>query len=247
MPLPGPGYDVLGVTLDGPAPLGAIDLELGAGTTTLYGRNGAGKSRVLAGVAAALQGVGNSVEGVAMVHLQVHERDVAMQGPFLDDLRAALAEGLREQRRGKGGIEALVHPEDGTFEYYADWVEQRDDLAIATWADLAVNHASVQGAPRELADWIGWSGTCSLVSVGTDDAPAWDVWVSCRYDINEADQAFVPAYDSARAFMRAVWDREEPGERTTALVTTGGASFLSDLATVFVRRGYRAGVEPAPV
>lgn len=248
MPLSGPGYDILGVTLDGPLPLGPIDLELSVGTTTLYGRNGAGKSRVLAGTAAALEGVSVGTEGLAMVHLQVHERDVPMEGPFLDELRGALADGLRDQRRRKGGIETLVHPEHGTLEYYADWVEQRDDLTTATWADLAVNHASIQGAHGELADWVGWSGACSLLAVGTAEAPAWDVWVSCRYDLGEAEQAFVPAYDAARDFLRAVWDGDDdPAEAAMRAVTTRGISFSQGLAAAFIRRGHRPGVPPGPV
>lgn len=53
----GAGYAVIGVTVGGPAPLGRIQLELNPGVTVLYGRNGSGKSRTLAAIAEAVDGL----------------------------------------------------------------------------------------------------------------------------------------------------------------------------------------------
>jgi hypothetical protein len=47
---------VFGVTIHGPQPVGAVDLRLEPGVDVLYGLNGVGKSRMLAGLSSALGG-----------------------------------------------------------------------------------------------------------------------------------------------------------------------------------------------
>ena len=46
--LTGPGHRILGATILNRGPLGEVHLKLEPGVTVLYGKNGAGKSRLLA-------------------------------------------------------------------------------------------------------------------------------------------------------------------------------------------------------
>jgi len=50
------GYRVLGVTIDGPDPLGRIHHDLRPGLSVLYGLNGVGKTRYLAALRATMLG-----------------------------------------------------------------------------------------------------------------------------------------------------------------------------------------------
>ena len=72
--------------------------------------------------------------------------------------------------------------------------------------------------------------------------------MSCRYDLGEAEQAFVPAYDAARDFLQATWEGDDdPAEVAGRAITTRGASFVKGLAAMFIRRGYRPGAQPGAV
>lgn len=61
----------LGCYLEGPAPLGAIQLEFQQGMTVLYGHNGSGKTRMLQAVRDVLEGCRTSGEGRAALHVNV--------------------------------------------------------------------------------------------------------------------------------------------------------------------------------
>jgi hypothetical protein len=65
-------YEILGISLVGPKPLGAFHLRWESALTVLYGPNGAGKSALLRGIQAAL--LGNGVErGLAYLHIRISE------------------------------------------------------------------------------------------------------------------------------------------------------------------------------
>lgn len=50
-------FELLGVVIDGPPPIGRLSFRFTDGLTVIYGRNGVGKSRLLAAIRAALDGV----------------------------------------------------------------------------------------------------------------------------------------------------------------------------------------------
>jgi hypothetical protein len=94
--LQGSGYKVLGVTVQGPAPLGRIHLELSPDLSVLYGLNGSGKTRVLDGVVAALGGRALP-GGRRWVHLQIDDRgagaDEGFPGALFSAMRADMLTG----------------------------------------------------------------------------------------------------------------------------------------------------------
>lgn len=66
-----PDYEILGVSLVGPPPLGTVHLPWNETLTVLYGPNGAGKSVILNGISRALGGGGR--RGWAYLHVRITE------------------------------------------------------------------------------------------------------------------------------------------------------------------------------
>lgn len=120
--LRGDGYDVLGVSIGGSAPVGRIHLELESGVTALYGRNGAGKTRVLHAIAEAL--AGHPPTGDGLIDREVTVRVDPQRGgdpigamSWLGTLFVALSRQLENvavrRLRSDGADEASDHLRDG--------------------------------------------------------------------------------------------------------------------------------------
>jgi predicted ATPase len=122
-----PAYELVGVSVYGPLPLGRVHVRLSAGVTALYGVNGAGKSRLLAGVQQALQGFGTKGPVQSVLHLRVSDPNAPLADGFLYGLRAAAAEELSEHR------ETLFHPTYGRYEELGDlWEADEWERAALT-------------------------------------------------------------------------------------------------------------------
>src|SRR4051812_50017023 len=71
---------LLGVTVCGPAPIGRVHVPLYEPLLALYGRNGAGKTRVLSAMIAALRGE-QQPDSWGLVHVRVDDADADLQAP----------------------------------------------------------------------------------------------------------------------------------------------------------------------
>ncbi len=97
----GPLFEILGVSLMGPPPVGTVHLEMKPGVNALYGLNGAGKTRILSGIQSAYSGV--AIEGgAALLHFRVLEpvfepvwEDDLDQQQY-SDFTQALTDAMRE-------------------------------------------------------------------------------------------------------------------------------------------------------
>ena len=162
--LVGDGYRVLGVTIDGPPPLGRMHVNLRSGLSVLYGLNGAGKTRVLNALASALQGY-RSKDGQGVVHVQLDDASVVRSTGFTAALLAGLREGvLSEEVTFDPGQRATGWLESGDSARAV--VEQRLSRVDSTWEhfELAASEAA-------------WAGYFSLEAVGTTNG-RWQIWVS---------------------------------------------------------------------
>jgi ABC-type transport system involved in cytochrome c biogenesis ATPase subunit len=101
----GGGLSFTGITLIGPPPLGRVHVPLSAGVQSVYGLNGAGKTRLLRAVQAALSGTRLDA-GYAMVHATV-----------ADDGEAESLQWLRAVQ-----VEHLMDARETAAEILADWL-----------------------------------------------------------------------------------------------------------------------------
>lgn len=146
-------FDVLGVTLIRPRPLYRTFVPLSPGLSVLYGRNGAGKTRVLEGLHAAVTGF----QGRAWAWLHVRLRDVETG-----------ADGLVRQLNGMLGANLFTSPSEHS---YTD-LRQRIESALAEQWEAELE--DVETYARELAR----SGVLSLIPVGAGGGHQWRVYLS---------------------------------------------------------------------
>ena len=78
MPLHSDWYDIVGLSVIGPPPLGEIHLPWQRGLHVVYGRNGAGKTRLLEAISSLSPRVEALEGGTAFVHL-VYDSDAAFR------------------------------------------------------------------------------------------------------------------------------------------------------------------------
>jgi energy-coupling factor transporter ATP-binding protein EcfA2 len=69
------GFDIASVRVAGPSPLGPVDVPVRTGLTALYGRNGAGKTRLLQALKEALSGRREDAE----VTVRIHDADTTAE------------------------------------------------------------------------------------------------------------------------------------------------------------------------
>lgn len=166
----GAGLEAHGVLIHAGRPLGALWFPLRQGLTVLYGRNGAGKSRVLISVASALRGV-----AIPGVRLSVQVSPVEYAGGFDPSLIDC--------------FEAVDPFLDLDFDTpHSTRPSLRDPWAVKDYArvgELVEEHArNLQAYLRTVAvDWGLAEGRChtprlSLVATGTEERPGWDAFVS---------------------------------------------------------------------
>lgn len=168
--LEGRGYDVLGVTLHGPAPIGTLFVPFSSGVHALYGLNGAGKSRVLAAIRDTLQGRKVGLGG--SVHLRFRDRPgeprSALEGDIIDAARRSLGDVLN------------------AGEMLVDLEEERQAVEGGSLIDLVAVMARTDGRRAKDLDQIddaaATGGLVSLEAIGKDTG-RWAVWASVSADI----------------------------------------------------------------
>jgi hypothetical protein len=141
------GLEVLDVTLVGGAPIGHLRHGLEEGLSVLYGSNGAGKSKVLAGISSALTGV-RRPDGDASMRCRVISQWSGYETSLVTDValltRSTVEEaGLGEASR-KWELAADVMSE-GVWESSDELEDSHSVLA----AQLSTTMYSCLGEPRQ--------------------------------------------------------------------------------------------------
>jgi energy-coupling factor transporter ATP-binding protein EcfA2 len=162
------GVTVLGVTLDGPPPLGVVNLRLEPGVDVFYGVNGAGKSTILHATHRALsafQGAGRALAHIRVDHVGSLNEGYSPEqdGGFVYGLAAAIITELRDEF-GSTKLAELGDPTVG------------DGLATLVTAGLTARAPELGGADAEaVRTEIARSGLFTLEA----RSGWWRVWIGC--------------------------------------------------------------------
>lgn len=216
MALQGDGYRVLGVTLDGPAPLGRVHLEFNPGVSVLYGLNGAGKTRMLTAMRATLAGL--ALEGGrGMLHVEIEEPEGPARPGFVSGLSEGVWLGALREERGFAEEDAVTK----VVPSIAISVKEHLLSVDYEWVDAEV--AAGDAAAR---------GYFSLEAVGVSE-PRWRVWIADRPELGspleDALQAVQPLVRAQRALLRRLAVEHRMVTDRIAEVPVGVAEELADL------------------
>lgn len=154
---------VLGLSIEGPPPLGLIDFPLLKGLTVLYGRNGAGKTKVLDALRKALGGQHSA--DTCWVHLRFGSEDLNQQSEHnIDESLLIFIKQAVEQHLTMSNT-------------YRDEIADMDPKATSVRDLLKVNLlASVADTPSFVKEILD-QGYFSLVPTGSGSRK-WEVWIS---------------------------------------------------------------------
>ncbi|MGQ0631893.1 MAG: ATP-dependent nuclease [Sporichthyaceae bacterium] len=231
------GVRLLGVTVCGPAPIGRVHLPMHEPLLALYGRNGAGKTRLLRAAIAALCGV-RLDDSWGLVHVQLPDPDADLEGGTGDPWLDALAGGLREHlNRVRGDVVAHFARrrdeefDEGPGDEYAEVIEDFRSFTQAvvdeahsptTVRELVGAHlaasAMLLGELEHVGDFMRFhtaaiaeitrGGHVVLRATGTREAPRWTVYAAA----SEEGAAVAELLDQDRAVLVAAdWDPEDTG------------------------------------
>ncbi|HVE26546.1 MAG TPA: hypothetical protein VNC22_14130 [Sporichthya sp.] len=214
---------LLGVTVCGPAPIGRVHVPLYEPLLALYGRNGAGKTRVLTAMIAALRGE-QQPDSWGLVHVHVGDADADLETPS-DPWRDGLARAMRDHlNRLRGDVVAhFAQRRDEEFEVGPgdDYVEVLDDFRSFTQAvvdeahsptslrELVGAHLAAQqmlmADQEHVGDFMRFhkaviseitrGGHYVLRAIGTPEAPRWSVYAAA----SEEDEACAALLEQDRA------------------------------------------------
>ncbi|MGQ0466891.1 MAG: AAA family ATPase [Sporichthyaceae bacterium] len=138
-----PSIRLLGVTVCGPPPIGRVHIPLQDPLLALYGRNGAGKTRLLKAVIAALRGH-RLEDSWGLVHVAVTGTEIDIDD-LRDPWRLALTRGMREHlNRLRGDVVAhFAKRRDEEFEEGGgdDYAEVLEDFRSFTSAVVDEAHS----------------------------------------------------------------------------------------------------------
>jgi hypothetical protein len=163
MPLESQGYQIVGASIFGPEPLSGIHLDVRNGSTMLYGKNGAGKTRLLDQLTYAFQGAGEPQMGSRarpLIHISVEVRPSAGDNDFVSALYDMLEVPKELQR------------DDTHREEFQSAVLGR----VNAWEDLDLEDALALMDFPELKTSQGFH--FSLLPSGTPEAGRWTVYLS---------------------------------------------------------------------
>jgi energy-coupling factor transporter ATP-binding protein EcfA2 len=231
---------LIGVTLDGPPPLGVIDLRLDCGVFALYGLNGIGKTRVLEALGRALAGY--HVSENTWVHVRFDAASLAGGADqVLDDalvfpLREAIGVTLQQNYPGEGPPVDLD----------SDSIRQMIEMFAKAKTEIGISTVS------EMID----RGCFSLCPVGRS-SPLWHVWLSAdpmddapwtRWLIQQHRLMLTPSPETSPENQ----ERPTAEEAAEALRTFLAENFQFTLAGTFVHFARRSQAEheawvPTPI
>lgn len=173
-----PNPRIVGMSVNGPPPLGRIDFRLEEGLHVLYGLNGAGKSAFLDALKSAFTGI--ATEPHVAVHLQVDSDTPEVTGDW--DM----------------SFEAISGAVSSYYREYYSYRDERDesDPRLPPPSELGTPHVKravlgvllllKEGVPHDSA-WdplykeIAEQGHVSLIPCGLQ-RPRWAIWISARLD-----------------------------------------------------------------
>jgi hypothetical protein len=193
---------VLGVTLFGPEPIGRAHVPLTPGVLAMYGRNGAGKTRLLRACSDALRGVARPGQ-VGFIHIETHDESMgaSMWRKYLD--KQAQSHFLAA--RGSTFAELIERKDDEFFNSnvdvdFARYQTFTNEIAteeFSPWLlhDLVDPHFSLMALRldtqhrSDIQDWYsekGWGvigevaegGRFALQATGTPSRPQWTVYAT---------------------------------------------------------------------
>lgn len=184
----GRGFTVVGMTIEGPPPIGRIHLDLTPDLSVLYGHNAVGKTRFLSALAATMQGF--SFEGaIGVIHVIVHDpeaapkREEGFPGALLDGLRVASS---------RLGWNSGTDPESSLL---GDQLEGFEQVVQRCLSSLDTQWKGMEQAIVEAAAY----GSFSLRAVGHAH-PEWEIWISdCIRPESVLNEAYCRAGPLARA------------------------------------------------
>ncbi|WP_019874679.1 hypothetical protein [Sporichthya polymorpha] len=255
---------LLGVTVCGPAPIGRVHVPLFEPLLALYGRNGAGKTRILTATISALRGE-QQADSWGLVHVHVPDAEAEFTGRGPDPWRDNLARAMRQHlNRLRGDVVAhFARRRDEEFEVGPsdDYAEVLDDFRSFTQA--VVDEAHSPTSLRELVgahlaaqqmlmseyehinDFMRFhkavigeitrGGHYVLRAIGTREEPRWSVYAAA----SEEDAACAALLEQDRALPL---DDVEAGDRLRAALDDGtvlsNSGFpwreLSDISDAFI-------------
>jgi ABC-type transport system involved in cytochrome c biogenesis ATPase subunit len=193
---------VVGVTLFGPEPIGRAHVPITPGVLAMYGRNGAGKTRLLRACGDALRGVARPGQ-VGFVHIEAHEEppgtstwrdylDKQAQTHFLEARGSTMAELIARK-----DYEFLHSSQDEVFERFQAFTNEiaTEEYSPSLLHELVDPHfrlmalrLDVSSAFPVVQDWysedggaevideVAEGGRFALQATGTPDRPQWTVY-----------------------------------------------------------------------
>ena len=167
-----------GVLIDADAPLGVVWVPLQSGLTVLYGRNGAGKSKLLQAITGAFRGVAID-GGVVSLHLSLVEYGGTWNPHLLHQLARWLEARTRLSRLGTtedgsgnlGDVAQASEISEPDGSDHEEWVK-RTVKQIKEWLPLCLPHQ------MGMLDGHCHTPRLALVAVGTSAKPAWEIHMS---------------------------------------------------------------------
>ncbi len=265
---PGAGaVRLLGVTVCGPAPIGRVHVPLYEPLLALYGRNGAGKTRLLTATIAALRGE-RLDDSWGLVHVRVPDAEADLAARTADAWRDGLAAAMREHlNRLRGDVVAhFARRRDEEFDEGPgdDYAEVLDDFRSFTQAvvdeahsptslrELVGAHLAAQQMLLSDLEHIGEfmrfhadavteitrGGHFVLRAIGTREQPRWSVYAAA----SEEDPACAALLEQDRAHPLEDSDTEHSAPADGDLVLSNSGfpwRELSDISDAFISgRGY---------
>ena len=159
----GQGVVLIGVTIEGPPPIGLLHLRASEGTTLLYGLNGAGKSTILRSLTSAFAGLADP--GGCRLHFRL--------SPRVDS--DWLLGGAQLARRIRDWLDEQAAP---GMERPDNDVDEGPGGALVLVVARALESSRLDQMDRvEVARSLVLGGHLTLIPTGSPARPSWEVFV----------------------------------------------------------------------
>jgi len=206
--------DLLGLTVEGPPPVGEVHLDLGEGVSVLYGLNGAGKSSLLKAIKVALSG--RLIDGVdrAAMHLRVKDPNSPLWeeskeacpitaricGLMLSTIKSRL-EDLQEIPWGRS-FDSSDYPTELRWPspaFLVGWLALTENLTAEDIREAGGLERLEENFDLQMEKEVAAQGFFSLEAVGETES-RWAVFIEAQATANAP--VFSKWYDEELAFER---------------------------------------------